>query len=251
MSVTFSQLGQLGRLGNQLWQIAACAGYSNKYNVPYIIPHWKYAQYFNWEFAQSEPIPQFQRYNEPNFHYNEIPEIPEIDLYGYFQSDLYFRHCEDIIKNMFQFKPEVLNHVKEVMKTAHGKPTVSCHIRKTDYLTMSHYYGNLDANWYKEAMSHFDDNYHFFVMSDDINWAKSNITFRDNVTFCSGNEIQDLAVGAKCRHNIIANSSFSYWQQYLNTNPDKKVIAPRKELWFLPAAKHSVEDLYQKHWITI
>ena len=84
------------------------------------------------------------------------------------------------------------------------------------------------------------------VFSDDLDWCKE--TFLGNrFTFISGNrDYQDLFLMSMCKNNIIANSSFSWWGAWLNTNLNKKVIAPKK--WFGPQLSLSSDDIYPNTW---
>ena len=89
------------------------------------------------------------------------------------------------------------------------------------------------------------------IFSDDIEWAKKHFKF-PNTEFVSGDisetHFEDLYLMSVCKHNIIANSSFSWWGAWLNENPDKIVIAPKN--WFNKGPKDTY-DLYPEGWITI
>lgn len=241
--VTFQQLGNLGRFGNGLFQIAACIGYSRKHNMDFFLPLWKYENMFKHGFNQSNMVTNFPTYQEPHFHYAEIPEFKNVNLSGYFQTEKYFKHCEKDVRDLFTFKDYITYDAEVFIEThAEDRIPVSVHVRRTDYITMGHYYHNLTMEWYKEAMDKFDDSHHFFIMSDDIEFCRAKFNFRKNITFCGFDEVKDMVIGINSKHNIIANSSFSWWQAWLNPNPDKIVIAPKD--WFKPVANHDTKDLY-------
>lgn len=242
--VTFSRLGEFGRLGNQIFQISTVYGYARKHGIEPILPPWRYAHNFVGPFNQVVLAKQPQEYHEPHFHYCEIPKMEHVDLVGYFQSEKYFEHCKEEILSMFTFKPEIVQEVSNFIdNNRRGKIPVAVQVRRTDYLSLGHYFHILSLEWYREAMSRFDDTHHFFATSDDINWCETNL-HGSNITFSKFDEIRDLCLGSLCAHNIIANSSFGFFQQYLNRNETKRVIAPSKDKWFMPAANHSVDDLY-------
>jgi predicted amidohydrolase YtcJ len=89
----------------------------------------------------------------------------------------------------------------------------------------------------------------WIVFSDDVGWCRENFRM-DRTHFVEGNlDVVDMFLMSKCKHNIIANSSFSWWASYLNRNPDKKVIAPKN--WFGPLMNKGVEDLYLNNWILV
>jgi hypothetical protein len=92
---------------------------------------------------------------------------------------------------------------------------------------------------------------YYIIFSDDISWCKENLSFLNNKIFIEGNtDFQDLYLMSKCKNNIIANSSFSWWGAWLNTNKDKIVIAPKK--WFGISNSHlDTSDLYCNNWVTI
>ncbi|EPO2592080.1 alpha-1,2-fucosyltransferase, partial [Escherichia albertii] len=89
----------------------------------------------------------------------------------------------------------------------------------------------------------------FFIFSDDIEWCKDNI-FLDNKTyFVQGDTYHvelDMLLMSKCKHNIISNSSFSWWAAWLNENRNKIVIAPSK--WFKKDIKH---DIIPESWVKL
>jgi hypothetical protein len=152
------------------------------------------------------------------------------------------------MKEVFKPTKEVNEYIDNKYGELLKKDTVSIHIRRTDYLALSDYHYNLALDYYHTAIRSFSDKYTFLIFSDDIDWCVDNLgTY--NCVFVSGNEdIIDLFLMSRCKHNIIANSSFSWWASYLNTNPDKRVIAPTKDKWFGPKLNNSVDDLYLKNW---
>lgn len=258
MNVTFSRLGNLGRLGNSMFQISAVVGYSKKWEIPFswFIPRWKYSSAFQGPFNEIDSIPSaLKEYHEPRFAYDDIPPIHDVDLVGYFQSKSYWQHCENEIHKLFTFEADLKFDAKKFIELhSNGKTPVACHIRRGDYVAeMAHYYHELTLDWYRQAMAHFDDSYHFFIMSDDIEYCRRHFAdIKKNITFCGFSEEMDMCIGVNCRHNIIANSSFSWWIQELNRNPDKIVLAPTKDKWFKPVANHNVNDLYNNEkWILL
>ena len=101
--------------------------------------------------------------------------------------------------------------------------------------------------YYSQAMKHFPDT-NFIVFSDDIQWCKENFK-GEEFTFIEEDDYIELYLMSMCRHNIIANSSFSWWGSYLNQNEDKIVIAPSK--WFGTDGRLKTENIYGEGWIVI
>ena len=89
----------------------------------------------------------------------------------------------------------------------------------------------------------------YIICSDDIEWCKDNFKIK-NVYYSNEKYYHDLFLMSCCEHNIIANSSFSWWSAYLNNNPDKKVISPKK--WFgKNGPKYNINDIIPNNWIQI
>ena len=161
-------------------------------------------------------------------------------LDGYFKNEQYFKSIEEIIRQEFTLK-EPLGPAGQAAQDdmLHTNLPVSLHIRRGDYVqdknTLS-YHGALPLSYYESAISHLSQKigpFHLFVFSDDITWAKENLHTDFPTTFVSKPEIsdyQELILMSLCKHNIIANSSFSWWSAWLNSNPNKIVLAPKKWL---------------------
>lgn len=129
---------------------------------------------------------------------------------------------------------------------------VSIHVRRKDYVDNDFYVDLFKNGYYKRAMELFPDE-QFIVFSDDIEWCKKQEIFK-RCTFSYGDEIADMNLMASCKHNIIANSSYSWWAAYLNPNPNKKVVAPKD--WYTLAAPNDDEEkiIYTKlpdSWIKV
>jgi hypothetical protein len=189
-------------------------------------------------------------YSEPFFHYNEIPYTPNLKLNGYYQSEKYFKHNRDKILECFSIDDESRKYIDEKYDNILKNKTCSIHVRRGDYLGLSNIHPTCSINYYGDAMKQMDNDTVFLVFSDDIEWCKQNIKFNHLVHFVEGNEdYMDMWLMSLCDNNIIANSSFSWWGAWLNNNPNKKVIVPKK--WFGPGVNHNTQDLIPESWITI
>jgi hypothetical protein len=241
--LTYSKLGQYGRLGNQLWQIASTIGIANKNNSGYIFPDWSYTRFFKHQLPQG-PLLGTKVYNEHTTSFSDVVLDNKYnwDLVGYFQSWKYFVDYQDEIKYYFDFSMDRSN-----------LNAVSIHVRRTDYLTNQHVHPVLGLDYYKKALKYFDKSTMLYVFSDDINWCtryfKGGIFKGRNIIFdVASGDITSLITMSQCSHHIIANSSFSWWGAYLGVNAEKIVIAPSK--WTkLPDDK--IEDRVLPNWILI
>lgn len=179
-------------------------------------------------------------------------------IHGYWQSEKYFSQYANIICNIFKFKHEVLStNCKNYIQTINDKNSISLHIRRGDYISnpiFNQIYNICDVDYYQNAIKFMQNkiaNPHFFVFTDDISWTMSRPEFLDRTKFtiCSdGSESwNDLYLMSLCKHNIIANSSFSWWGAWLNSNLNKIVISPK--LWFKNGTE--IKDLLPQKWVSI
>lgn len=148
-----------------------------------------------------------------------------------------------------------------------GKELVSIHVRRGDYLLPHHHhFCILDLDYYNEAISHFIEDierYHFVVFSNEIEWCKENLIEGDMVTFIepgaedygwsapSETGIEDLILMSLCDHNIIGNSSYSWWAALKNANKNKKVVCPKNYLKNYSSFRHINGNYYPQEWIAI
>lgn len=277
-----------GGLGNQLFQYAAAKALSTKLNVPFkpetitslrkdkqrtIALHDLHTQF---ELATEKEVRRFvffpslyrhkpglfskfgrNIYREPHFHFDphffQLKQPVFID--GFWQSPLYFKDIDAIIRRDFTVKEELIKNVREKGKELAGKPSVAVHIRRGDFLnpTIAAYHGVMDEKYFSGAIEIMQEkipgmSVHYF--SDDIEWVKKNMPAA-NAEFVSAytrSAIEDFYLMTQCRHNIIPNSSFSWWTAFLNNNPDKIVIAPKA--WFANENMNT-GDLIPVDWIRI
>lgn len=232
--ITFSQLGTYGRLGNQLFQIAATIGIAKKSNHSFVFPKWKYSGYFLNALPEGS-LPGAKKYRQAHPWYYPIElDYRNWDLEGYFQSELFFAEEKDLIRHYFKPVKEIDEYISHKYGSLLKDNTCSVHVRRADYLKFNLTYPPLSKSYYDAAMSAFNNDTLFIFFSDDINWCRKNFTGK-NLYFMSGeSEINDLFLMSKCKSHIIANSSFSWWGAWLNPDERKKVIAP--SYWFGPAS---------------
>jgi hypothetical protein len=243
--LTFSMLGQHGRLGNQLWQIAATIGIADSLNVPFYFPPWVYSRFFKNELPQKSYdelfSPRLKTFNETPFVFETIilDTKYDWDLMGYFQSWRYFQNSVDKVKHYFDFNFETND------LNLNG---VAVHIRRGDYLGQKLYHVCLsETNYYQKAMATFPENTGFSIFSDDIEWCKTFIK-GDNITYViPTSDIVDLAYMSRHKHHIIANSSYSAWAAFLSDGTGI-TIAPRQ--WYGPQAGGHTKDLHPS-WVAI
>ena len=180
-------------------------------------------------------------------------------LVGYWQNEKYFKDIRPILlKDLEPTKTMNLAN-KKYLKQIESLEAVSLHIRRGDYVsdkTTNAYHGLMSVEYYKKAVNIIEKNlggkpFNIFVFSNDIDWCKQNLGFKQTTTFVEGNTdgADDIRLMKHCQHNIMANSSFSWWGAWLNINPDKIIIAPR--VWFLDEKSNRETDIIPKDWIRL
>lgn len=197
-------------------------------------------------------------YNEKTFIYEKRFEQiqPNTFVSGFFQSIKYFD--AELAREIFSFIAQPEGENKELSEKMNLENSVSIHIRRGDYLKSHHinFYNQLGQEYYTAAIEKIKEhtlNPQFYVFSDDVNWVEENLKL-DNATYVKHNtgvnSWRDLMLMCRCKHNIIANSSFSFWGAFLNQNPQKMVIAPK--IWFSgDDADKKTTDLFPKDWILV
>ena len=268
--IGFNYLGKMGQLGNQMFQYASLRGIAKNRGYDFCIPYHK--DVFDDGIGNKLRIELFDPFmmsnvtqsniaiidsgdprTEGGHNFNEVlfNTCPDnVSLHGYFQTDKYFKHIEDEIKQDFTFKNEIALICKHRMSTM--LTPIALHIRRGDFLINSANHNNLGLQYYEKALNHFDDARVVLIFSDDPQWCKEQELFsEDRFLVAEGNSSYvDLCLMSLCSDFIIANSSFSWWGAWLSKAVNKKVVAPEK--WFGPNNSHLVTyDITPDEWVTI
>lgn len=262
--IGYNHLGRNGRLGNQMFQYAALRGISAKHNYDFIIPdsnfedEWNTHQLFDVFKLPNLKHKGFVEDNyiqEKQYNYDQdlVDTCPDnVSLFGFFQTEKYFDHISDSIREDFTFHDEILNNSKEVLDEVDNP--ISLHVRRTDYVEKSQDHPPCSLEYYEQALSYFDDDRKVIIFSDDVSWCKKQSVFKPDRFLISEtmDNKYDLCLMTLCSDYIIANSSFSWWGAWLSQNPNPKVIAPKK--WFGESgytSVHNTEDIVPSRWIKI
>lgn len=177
-------------------------------------------------------------------------------LNGFWQSEKYFEPVKEFLFKEFSLK-EKLNAANEsIVDKIKNSDAVSLHIRRGDYINdkaTNAFHGVCSLEYYQKAIGQLQKTVSgmtIFVFSDDLAWAKANLKTDAAITFVDFNNPPetDMYLMSLCKHNIIANSSFSWWGAWINQNPGKTVIAPMQ--WFADA-HHVTPDIYPQNWVKI
>ncbi len=261
MTIAFNYLGKLGQLGNQMFQYAATKGIASKLNTSFMIPDHREIfddgignrytillhDVFNLDGQRG--ILQTQNYiQEENFCFEEkffnISPSTNVCLWGFFQTEKYFKHIEKQIRKDFTFKDEIKDECDDLIKQFTNP--IALHVRRGDFIWNNKNHPPLSLNYYKSALELFDSDREVIIFSDDTEWCKEQELFVDDrfAVAEGGDQFYDLCLMSMCDDFIIANSTFSWWGAWLGNRG--KVIAPKR--WFGETLGHDTKDLYCKGW---
>jgi hypothetical protein len=178
------------------------------------------------------------------------------DIQGYFHTYHYWHEYRNDLIKILNFKKEITELAKkniELIKGSDQIPIISLHVRRGDYLQLSSL--NLSLNYFKKSISIFStlfEKFKIVVFSDDISWCKDNI-ISEHIYFSENNSNHvDMCMMTMCDHNIIANSSFSFWGAYLNQHQNKIVICPKMYIGLSDQIHQFINyNWYLKEWISL
>lgn len=210
-------------------------GFSEILSIPYVLePHLHFA-------------PQMLRASDNTY------------LSGYWQSEKYFADAMDCVRDDFTFLSKLsgLNESLAADILDKSQTAISLHVRRGDYVhntEINRVHGCCTQEYYQAAIEHMAGQIkspRFYIFSDDMDWVRANLDLPFGHTFVQHNRkkssYQDMHLMSLCKHHVIANSSFSWWGAWLNRDPKKLVVAPRK--WF--ADERSVDDLFPQSWVVL
>jgi hypothetical protein len=172
---------------------------------------------------------------------------------GYFQSYKYFDHHRAEILELFAPSQEITSYLEAKYPDILSHPnTVAVHTRnyyEEDPHETCHY--TYERDYFEKAMMLFPEDALFVIFSNKMQWCQTMLAgIPRTMIFIDGNQhYHDFYLMSRCKHNIICNSSFSWWAAYLNSNPDKQVITP--PAWFNPNYGLNTSDLIPQEWISI
>lgn len=232
--------------------------FANEYDIPWyenrIIN--KYLKYW---FTKLNS----QHIKEKQFHFDEeILKIKKNNIYleGFWQTEKYFNDIEKVIRKEFNFINETnITNKKLINKILNEKNSVSFHVRRWDYVSNENtnkFHWICSIEYYNKAYKIIKNKLwklQIYFFSDDINWAKQTFKFNEKCEYIDyntwKNSYKDLELMSICKHNIISNSTFSWWSARLNNNPNKIIISPSKR--FNDNNKINANDIVPNEWIKI
>lgn len=272
-----------GGLGNQLFQICTTIAYAIKTNQSFVFPttyqlgngkNGETIRYTYWDTFLSEltnylyDCPTKTKIHEKSYNYEELPiynlKNENILLVGYFQSPKYFNHINNFIFKLLKIESKKQTLYNRLKYDFDKNVYISMHFRLGDYKNMSNVYILLDDNYYINSITeicfnHLDEDITilYFCEEDIFDEILPKIRRFQNIFPAIKFERADptlhdweqMLLMSLCNHNIIANSTFSWWGAYFNTNKNAKICYPDK--WFGPDINGTTEDLFPEKWFKI
>lgn len=204
--------------------------------------------------GQLRKISDDKRYDRDN----RFPTGGITFVQGSFQRLCYVGEVEDKLRDLFRFPPLTDHCNRYYSGVAQSSNSIAIHIRRGDYLNTinSGIYVNISAtDFYRKAIRYIEENVEnpvFFIFSNDMDWCKSNLEIKGRILYVDCNQgdnsWKDMQLMSICKHNIISNSTFSWWAAWLNANKSKIVIVPDK--WFITRKTEDIIDI-PDDWIRI
>ena len=285
--IGYDRLGTNGRLGNQMFQYASLRGIAANNNLEFCIPPEDTPNYANYGLFECFKLPNVKHtgligqaptgfaptpgsLDEPGFEFDEqlfnnCPDNVNID--GYRQTEKYFKHIEDSIREDYQFKDEIYAPCKEYMDQFNGDIAL-LHIRRGDNIGRPDWYPIPVVEHYEYLLDKYFENKPILICSDDLDWVKEQELFKDDRFHLSETRVYypdqvlngkgemetslvpyyDLCMMTLCNGGIIANSSLSWWGAWLQKDRTNPVIA--QDPWFGEKLSfNNLKDLIPEEWI--
>jgi hypothetical protein len=199
-------------------------------------------------------------HREPHFHFDAKVAALHAPIYldGYWQSEKYFLPYADILRREFSPALPLERENAAFAAAIDAVNAISLHVRRGDYVAdpaTNRFHGLCSLDYYRRAVDYIKARVeapHLFIFSDDRDWTRNHLRFELPTTFVDANPpdrgYRDMQLMARCRHHIVANSSFSWWGAWLNASQEKIVIAPRR--WFASDA-NDTRDLIPETWVKL
>jgi hypothetical protein len=283
--LAFNELGNMGRLGNQMFQYAALKGIAAAKGYDWCIPPYGITRVDNYSLANCFVMDSVRSTNqyildrgfapvvmEKHFHFDkELLELcpNDVSVQGFFQTEKYFQHIADQIRSDFTFHNDLIEPVVGFLSEL--KDPIFLHVRRGDpnlvdargfkwaYTECSDMHPPQTLDYYEEALKLFPEDQEVVVVSDSPEWVLEQELFKPDRFYVSTPEEKypdgsytpyvDLCIMANCKGGIIANSSLSWWGAWLQNNVGK-IVAPKR--WFGSVyADKITTDLYCEGWEVI
>lgn len=199
----------------------------------------------------------FKEFNYQNFSLDDIAISPQVILSGHWQNNKLIEDYKiDIIEEL-QLANNILESSIKILNEIENAHSVSIHFRRGDYLSKpnsSKLHATCSKEYYQTCIDKMDkliDNPQYFIFSDEIEWVRTNMDLPQNAIFIDDNTQahEHLHLMSCCKHQITANSTFSWWAAWMNKNSDKIVFTPK--YWYYDNKLNNTIIRIPEEWIKI
>lgn len=248
--ISYLDMHDFGRFGNRLFMIAGTIGLALKNGFEYGFLPWQEQVYFKHTLPaltgklKNIPKPKRKRYSidVPFYHDPDVKIYDDSFIFGFMQTDRYFKDYEQTIRHYFELKLQDWPYISNA---------ICLHFRGTDYRKLN--FPLCTKDYYIDAISMLPDECTIFVFSDEVETVQEmfkNTKYKSRVFYKPlGHYIDDFYMMSRCKHFILSNSTFAWWAAWLCKFSDKKVIAPSK--WYAPGINKHPDHIYCDEWIII
>jgi Glycosyl transferase family 11 len=256
--ISFSKLGNYGRLGNQLFQYAFLRVTAQRLNTNFFCPAWEGDQIFDLKDEETRAVApdgilhHFDPTPEAGFCPRALGITDYTEIQGFFQSDKYYPD-KAVVRSWYSFRPEIVHSVESLFPPSLLEDAVSISLRlDNDYANTREYFPLYPPSYYRRGLSRTGARGPVLVFADRPDLAKTFIASLD------GNECilveglsphQQLYLMTRCRANVITNSTFAWWGAWLNSRDDRVIVAP--SAWCRPGVPNGVSSILPDEWIKV
>ncbi len=256
--ISFTKLGNYGRLGNQLFQYAFLRVTAQRLKTQFFCPKWDGDDIFYLEdegervSTTSGIIHYFDSKPEAGFLPEALSIAEHTEIQGYFQSEKYYPD-KQAVRNWYTFKEEIITEVKKLYGDILLSDCVSFSLRiDTDYNNIREYLPLYPISYYQKSLSVIKPKGYILVFADRPDLARDffyplrdyKMIFIDNL-----NAFQQMYLMTQCRANVITNSTFAWWGAWLNSHHEAVVVSPK--YWNRPGVPNPIKDILCDDWVKI
>jgi Glycosyl transferase family 11 len=256
--ISFSKLGNYGRLGNQLFQYAFLRVTAQRLETTFFCPAWEGEQIFDLQdaaFRAAAPtgiLHHFDSAPEGGFCQRALEIADHSEIQGYFQSEKYYPD-KSLVKSWYSFRPELAQSVDSLFPPSLLENAVSISLRlDQDYAKTREYFPLYPPSYYRRGLQRATTAGPVLVFADRPDLAKTfvaTVVGADCRVVEGLNPQQQLYLMTRCRANVITNSTFAWWGAWLNPRADRIVVAP--SAWCRPGVPNGIADILPDDWVKV
>lgn len=256
--ISFSKLGNYGRLGNQLFQYAFLRVTAQRLNTDFFCPTWEGDQIFDLEDEEVRAVAargilhHFDSAPEGGFCPRALEIADHTEIQGYFQSEKYYSD-KALVKSWYSFRREIVHSVESLFPKSLLEDAVSISLRlDKDYANTREYFPLYQPSYYRRGLKHAAVTGPVLVFADRPDLAKTfiaSIVGNDCILVEGLSPHQQLYLMTRCRANVITNSTFAWWGAWLNLRDDRIIVAP--SAWCRPGVPNAISNILPDEWVKL